>query len=121
MKKETVEALRAEFPGKAVFDSGGEVLVELDKDATRSVSVAIIDCGQRHWHETLTEVYAVESGTLELIVDGVTKWLGPGQSYAVQPQCVHLARGNGVRVRLICTPPWTPDDHYVIDESDPKA
>lgn len=114
----TIKAeLRAEFPDKEILHAAHdpqEVIVEIEADAQHSIAIAIIDQTPKHFHRETTEVYQVEQGTLCLIVDETEHVLHEGDSFTIQPGQVHISHGNATRVRVTCTPPWSPNDHILV-------
>lgn len=123
MRQETIEALRKEFPGKTIIcipneENPTEVIVELSHDENESVAIAIIDRSAPHFHRVITEMYEIESGSLILYFDNIPFHLKEGarMDVIISPNTIHWAEGDETRVRVTATPPWTPEDHILLED-----
>ena len=91
-----------------------ELVAELgiSPDGQSSTAMAVIDRASEHYHRVTTERYVIERGTLRVHIDGKQHELREGQEITITPGKRHFAEGNAAWVRVVSTPPWTPDDFY---------
>jgi mannose-6-phosphate isomerase-like protein (cupin superfamily) len=118
--QELLETLRREYPGRNIdTPSQGEAVVELDRNQDSSTAVAFIKCSDPHYHRERTETYRVEAGIITLYVDNEALTLVSGDEFVIEPGKVHYAKsqlGGFIRVRVITTPAWSPEDHILVQE-----
>lgn len=107
------------YPGAPVFripeQDPLEIVVEVEKTSNQSIAVAIIERSAPHFHRNMIETYLVETGPLTLHVDGETYVLQKGDVFIIRPGQVHWAEGNRVRVKVVASPAWTPEDHILAE------
>lgn len=123
MKKELVDALREEFPDKNIVvlgdpDDPHEVVVEVDGCEDESTAIALVERSEPHFHIRTEERYVVVSGRLHVHVEDQSFTLGPGKVITILPGFVHWAESaeeTPARIRVIASPPWTPEDHILND------
>jgi mannose-6-phosphate isomerase-like protein (cupin superfamily) len=125
MKANEVAAqLRLAYPGKPVIflpdeENPAEIIVEIEKTDITSTAMAVIDRSAPHFHRRTREIYVVERGRLNLHFNRAKVTLEPGGVYIIHPGHVHWAEGASAWVRVICTPPWTADDHELVRDRKP--
>ena len=102
--------------------SPGETIYEIiTKEDGLSFGLAIADIMQSeaHRHDSITEIYSVLEGEIELAVNGHTKILVCGDSDTIRPGTIHSARSltdQQARVSVISIPPWNPGDHHLVKQ-----
>ncbi|MBN1679339.1 MAG: cupin domain-containing protein [Anaerolineae bacterium] len=72
----------------------------------------------KHYHPTAEESYIILSGTGRMIIDDVSKSLGPGDAVAILPGQVHQVfndTGTDLVFLAVCVPAWTPDNSVFLD------
>lgn len=118
-----VKALKAEFPGKKIIclpeNESTEIICEIARDDRQSIAICYIEQSQAHVHARTTEVYIVESGCLHIVIDGEEHMYVTGDILIIKPGQVHYAYVIGdtnpvPRVKVIASPPWSPDDHHLV-------
>ncbi len=88
-----------------------------------SFALVAIPPGKRsptHYHKVSEETYHMLKGRARMVVDGREFELTPGQSLLILPGEVHQIcneRPEDVEFLVVCAPPWTPDDFFVVDQS----
>ena len=60
------------------------------------------------------KVYFVEEGMLELCIEDKSYLLEEGDIYIIAPGTVHWAKGEGTRVKVLSSPIYSKDDHYIV-------
>lgn len=109
---------------KIEIGNGDEVIYILGVDPAWGASVAIADIrqSQPHKHLRTYETYVLLAGALEVFVDGVIYTLEtPGDTVEIPLGFVHWARALGEapgRIMVITTPPWTHEDHIMVDAAE---
>ena len=71
-----------------------------------------------HYHNVMEENFYILEGEVDIVVDGVTHHLTPGQLIHIEPSEVHYVvnRSGGV-VRMISTlAPYTDPDKVEVDD-----
>ncbi len=103
------------------FDSGkGEVVYELighvaggsDKYSLAHVELLPGASSMRHSHPIAEESYYILKSEGELIIDGESKIVKPGQAIAIPPLQTHQIFNrtkDTLEFLTICMPAWTPD------------
>lgn len=121
MDVEAVERrLQTEYLGKKIVklpeDNPTEIVCEVEPASEHpdySVAVAIIDESASHIHQRSTETYEVLEGKANLIVEGRSVEMKPGQTYSIKPGTLHWATADSAWVKITSHPGWTEDDHLV--------
>ena len=78
-------------------------------------SVHVVDIREdaaTHYHKKLTEIYVVLEGEGRLELDGEAVPVKPMAAVLIRPGCRHRAKGR-LRVLVVCTPPFDPDDEWL--------
>lgn len=116
-KERVVNELRDRYPGANLFfdneDNPSEIVAEIDPE--NGVALAVIDRSTPHHHEETIETYKVEKGSLDLFVDGKRHELNEGDIFTIEPGSVHYAVGKEAVVWCVSVPPWSPDDHILLE------
>ncbi|MBI4973104.1 cupin domain-containing protein [Candidatus Roizmanbacteria bacterium] len=120
---EVIAELKKTYPGKSVVlnnrNNLTEILCEIEPSQLHpsySVAIGVIDETTPHYHKKSTETYEVIKGELDLIVEGKTYHLKPGESFTMQPQEIHSAKGDETWVKCTSKPGWNSDDHIRVEE-----
>ncbi len=104
--------------GTAV-DLGTEKIWELLNRKNLNVGLAYAEVreSKKHFHKITHEIYIVVRGTGKLIVgddeeikleEGMVLYIPPGKPHKVQD-------GAPLKLYVVSVPPWSEDDHYLID------
>lgn len=117
--QEAIERLRREFPDRPLIflpeQNPLEVIIELVTLDQRGEAIALITRSAPHVHHKTVEVYYVQEGILCLYTDGRPHLLFPGDRFLVIPHVTHWATGNATRVRIVTYPPWSAEDHILVE------
>jgi mannose-6-phosphate isomerase-like protein (cupin superfamily) len=107
------ELLKA-YPGCRVIVTEDER--EMIAEISNGFAVAVIERSVPHFHLKMTELYRVIRGTLHVSCAGKGYVLRKGETITIQPCQVHSARATGepAWIEVESTPPWSPDDHFVL-------
>ena len=113
-----ISELKKTYPGKSIILNNKqnltEILCEIEPPrdhADYSVAISVIDETASHYHKKITEKYEVIKGELDLLVEGKTFHLKPGESITIQPGEIHSARGNETWIKCTAKPAWNVKDH----------
>lgn len=98
----------------------GEVVYELlscKVSQTQNYSLAHIEIlpGQAsplHYHPKIEESYYILAGRGEMILDGKSTKVGPGDCIGISPTVKHKIINLGdeaLKLLVVCAPGWTPD------------
>ena len=70
-----------------------------------------------HYHRVTEEIYFIIEGDGEMIIDGVTTPIGPGDSIRIPTYVVHSIRAGSTGVKFVVTtsPPYCIHDDYEVD------
>lgn len=71
---------------------------ELLKGRVQMVNYAHLPVGKHfraHYHEDMEEVFILTSGKAQMIVDGETVTMTPGDTVVVLPRGIHMMKNNG--------------------------
>jgi mannose-6-phosphate isomerase-like protein (cupin superfamily) len=70
-----------------------------------------------HYHQHTEEIYFILEGTGEIIIDGVTTPIAPGDCIRIPTFTVHAIRaGNdGLKLVVVTSPPYTDGDDHEVD------
>src|SRR3989344_6753983 len=77
------------------------------------VHVTITNQTKKHYHKTLTEVYYVLKGSIEVELDGKKEHLVEGQMVMIHPKTHHKAwktSEENAEILVVCNPPWQEED-----------
>ena len=118
-KENVVSQLRKEYPeGNIIFnnlDNPTEIICELQQTSRdSSTAIAVIERSLPHLHKKTTEEYEILKGELKLTVDGKDYLLKKEEMFVIEPNKVHMAQGNETWVKVISTPPWSPEDQILV-------
>lgn len=111
---------------KPVFDSTtGETVIEYtglatDKNPACSWAKATYrpnGSSPAHHHKNNTEDYYIVSGQATVIIDNVSRILGPGEHIRIEPKQIHQVINESSDKELIlivkCVPAWTINDFHL--------
>ena len=104
----------------------GEIVFELfgsaaGHSAEHSLAQIVIPPGKgslKHYHPEAEESYYILSGSAEMLLDGETATLRPGDNVVIRPPQVHQITNAGpddLVLLAVCVPPWTPDNSVFLD------
>ncbi|HLD85416.1 MAG TPA: cupin domain-containing protein [archaeon] len=82
------------------------------------VHVTIIDSTKKHYHKTLTEIYYVLKGSIEVELDGKREHLNEGQMVMIYPNTHHKAwktSEENAEILVVCLPPWAKEDEILLE------
>jgi mannose-6-phosphate isomerase-like protein (cupin superfamily) len=119
-KNEVKEPFRAPL-GEVVYELIG-TSTETGSAKLHSLAHVIIPPGKlspAHYHKISEETYCMLKGQARVVIDGQEFTLSPGQSLLILPGEVHqIFNGHreDVEFLVVCAPPWTPNDFFVVDE-----
>jgi mannose-6-phosphate isomerase-like protein (cupin superfamily) len=68
-----------------------------------------------HYHLESEESYYILEGTAQMVVNGETLTLSPGQTVLIQPKETHQILNNAdtdLEFLVTCAPAWVPEDSY---------
>lgn len=93
------------------------VLLEETKHKTKNYNVAYADvlpnCATKmHYHPVIEECYYIIKGEGEMILDGKSQIVGPGDCIAIAANVHHKIINTGkdtLEFVVFCAPGWTPD------------
>jgi chromate reductase, NAD(P)H dehydrogenase (quinone) len=70
-----------------------------------------------HYHKLTEEVYFITEGSGEMIIDGLTTPVGPGDSIRIPTYVVHSIRAgsDGVKFVVTTSPPYCIKDDFEVD------
>ncbi|OGK62425.1 hypothetical protein A2334_05290 [Candidatus Roizmanbacteria bacterium RIFOXYB2_FULL_38_10] len=118
---EVIEELKKKYPGKPIILNNKtdltEILCEIeptDKHTSFSTAIAVIDLTLPHYHKNTVEVYEVLKGSLTLTVNNKKYNLNIGESFTIQPNEIHSARGDETWVKVVARPGWRSGDHFTV-------
>ena len=118
--EKVTKILKGLYPGKNIValpeNNPTEIICEVEPTADHpeySVAMAVIVESKPHFND-VTETYEVESGSLELAVNGSIIELKEGKSYTIPPGVVHSAKSNEAWVKVESRPGWTPQSHHLV-------
>ena len=113
-----ISELKKTYPGKSIILNNKqnltEILCEIEPPrdhADYSVAISVIDETASHYHKKITEKYEVIKGELDLLVEGKTFHLKPGESITIQPGEIHSAKGSETWIKCTAKPAWNAKDH----------
>lgn len=84
------------------------------------LAIADIEESELHLHKQTKELYIVLEGSMEVTLNSKTKVLKESDSLEILPGVKHKARSLGsgrARVVVVAIPPWTPEDHHLLEKS----
>lgn len=102
----------------------GETVIEYeglttDENAKRSFAKASFEpqgTSPSHYHNELTEVYYIFSGTAEVTIDGYTYAVNAGEQIEIPPGSTHQVKNPSdtepMDLLVICVPAWTANDFH---------
>lgn len=103
--------------GETVFEMVGRPAVH--GGATRhSLAHIVIAPGKastRHYHKASEETYYLLSGVGEVVIDGQTFTLRPGEACLIETGETHQIFNHGegdLEFLAVCAPAWTPADSF---------
>ena len=121
---EIIAELESLYPGRLIKrlpeNDPLEVICEFDPTDSHpdwSRAVAVIDRSAPHFHQRIVVLYHVVKGELLLHVDNDQHKLYEGQQFTITPGQIHWAEGDGTWVEIYCTPGYSPDDHFLADDT----
>ncbi len=116
-----IDELKSKYPNKIVINNGlGEIVCEIkpgSDDPNESIAIAIIDSTKPHYHKIITETYKVIKGKLDLYVDQNKISLKEGDTYVIEPNHVHYAKGDETWIECTSHPAWSFEDHLFPDKN----
>lgn len=117
--EKVIKELKENYPDKNIIclpeESPKEIICESDRK--NGIAIAVIDKSEPHYHKNLTETYKILSGELNLIINEENFLLKPGKTKTIAPNQTHYAIGNETWVEIKANPPWTPEDHILINKN----
>lgn len=119
MNKELIlKELKEKYPDKNIVlddeTNPTEIVCEINPENGKAV--AIIDKSIPHYHNKTKEYYLVLKGNLELFIDNVRHFLKEGDTFEINPKQKHYAIGNETWVKVSSIPPWSIEDHIILEE-----
>lgn len=118
-RNEVDEPFRAPL-GELVYELIGPS-AELGGAQLHSLAHVVIPPGKlspRHYHEVSEETYCMLVGQARMVIDGRELTLSPGQSLLILPGEIHQIFNEcqeDVELLVVCAPPWTPDDFFIVE------
>ena len=93
-----------------------EIIYEITKGNSKfSVALAEIKGENKaHYHTYTTEIYHVTKGKCSVILDGKKVDLNEGDTIIIYPKTTHQVISDYVKVLVIATPPYSPEDYFEI-------
>ena len=68
---------------------------------------------QRHYHRLAEEFYFILSGSGEMVINGETRTVGPGDAILIPPGAWHtITARETLRFLCCCAPPYSHEDTY---------
>ncbi len=92
-----------------------------DKEgATCSIALVKMDRnnnGVKHYHDNITEIYLFSKGEGSIIINEHENIIANGDCYIIPPNNVHYIKSKTeMEFACICTPPWTENHEFIINE-----
>lgn len=101
---------------------GGNLCEVLGRDDGATCSIAVVhmdkdSVGEKHYHDTITEVYVFSKGKGRIIINGHVNEIRCGEWYLIEPGNVHyIETDTEMDFLCVCTPPWEKSHEFVSDE-----
>lgn len=72
-----------------------------------------------HYHKQTEEIYFITEGDAQMIIDGVTTPIEPGDCIRIPTYTVHSIRAGseGVKFVVVTSPPYTDGDDHEVDDT----
>ena len=89
-----------------------------DFDRMDFVHVTIDAPTKKHYHKTLTEVYYVLKGAIDVEIDGTTEHLEKDEMIMIFPNTEHKAlktSEENAEMLVVCSPPWSEEDEILVE------
>jgi len=90
------------------------IITARDNDRVSVHRVRIDGAAKRHFHRRLQECYVVLEGEGAVELDDKTVPVKPGDTILIPPGVEHALRGHFEIINIV-TPPFDPEDEFVVE------
>jgi mannose-6-phosphate isomerase-like protein (cupin superfamily) len=99
-----------------LIDLGTERIYEILKTESFSLAYAEIHESKLHKHRRATEIYIVVEGNGTLFLGDEQIEISKGDVVKIPPNTPHKVTSDGwVKIFVLSYPPWSEDDHEVLE------
>lgn len=92
-----------------------------NEEANCSIALVTMDAksnGLNHYHDNITEIYMFNKGEGKIIINGNENNVSNGDCFIIPPKSIHFIEAiTQMEFVCICTPPWTPEHEFVLDNT----
>jgi len=113
--EEVIKELSNKYPGKKIIKIPEDNPTEIICEISPGIVISVIDKSESHYHKEMTETYEILKGSLDVYKDGDKQILVTGDRIVIEPGVVHYAIGDETWIKVIANPPWTPEDHILME------
>lgn len=101
------------------IEQEGEKIYELVKEGPVGIAVVEINESKLHYHKKTVEIYYVLDGEGILIIDEEKVLIEKNHLVYIEPLRKHKVKriGKNLMILVISFPPWSKNDHYLVEKS----
>jgi len=116
IKRDQVEPLVSEH-GEIVRELASPSIASLRRHSVAEVTIKPGGSSVHHYHRQAEEVYYILRGQGQMMLDGETRAVQPGDTVIIPPLTKHLIRNTGAEELVMvvtCAPAWSPEDEIPV-------
>ena len=116
IKRDQVKPLVSER-GEIVRELASPSIASLRRHSVAEVTIRPGGGSVPHYHRQAEEVYYILRGQGQMMLDGETRAVQPGDTVIIPPLTKHLIRNTGAEELVMvvtCAPAWSPEDEIPV-------